>query len=103
MERKYSMNEIISKVGGRYNLTTIVQKRMRELNEGAPRLVELPTDNPLDVIYEEIMQEKITLVESLPVPVGAEEAPTGKGAKETKEDLLDKKIAAEMRKVKKTS
>ena len=35
-------DEIVNKVGGRFKLTALIQKRMLELMDGARPLVELP-------------------------------------------------------------
>jgi len=57
------IEELIEKIGGRYKLTVLIQKRVRELMRNAPRLVEIDTENPMDIAIEEIRQGKISLVE----------------------------------------
>ena len=52
---------IVNKVGGRFKLSTLIQKRMVALNAGARPLVDLKTDNKLEVVIQEIMQDKIYL------------------------------------------
>ena len=39
---------IVNKVGGRFKLSTLIQKRMVALNRGARPLVELPTKDAMD-------------------------------------------------------
>ena len=53
--------EIVKKVGGRFKLSTLIQKRMVALNRGARQLVEITTKNPMEVVIQEIMQDKIYL------------------------------------------
>ena len=51
--------EIVKKVGGRFKLSTLIQKRMVALNRGAKQLVEIQTKNPMEVVIQEIIQDKI--------------------------------------------
>ena len=53
--------EIVNKVGGRFKLSTLIQKRMVALNTGAKPLVDLKTPDKLAVVVEEILQDKIYL------------------------------------------
>jgi len=53
--------EIVNKVGGRFKLSTLIQKRMIALNQGARPLVELRGTDKMAIVIEEIMQEKIYL------------------------------------------
>ena len=63
MEEKIRiLDELEARLGGRFVLTALLQKRVRELVAGAPRLVETRTDNPIDVAIEEIRAGKIELV-----------------------------------------
>jgi DNA-directed RNA polymerase subunit omega len=63
MEEKIRIiDELEAKVGGRFKLTALLQKRIRELVAGAPRLVDVKSDNPIDVAIEEIRAGKIELV-----------------------------------------
>lgn len=55
-------DEIVNKIGGRFKLTALIQKRMLELMEGARPLVD--RDNAmtdLEVVIQEILQDKITI------------------------------------------
>src|SRR5205814_6821753 len=63
MEEKIRIiDELDAKVGGRFKLTALLQKRIRELVAGAPRLVEIRSDNPIDVAIAEVRAGKIELV-----------------------------------------
>jgi DNA-directed RNA polymerase subunit omega len=53
--------EIVKKVGGRFKLSTLIQKRMVALNRGARPLVEMQTKNSMEVVVQEILQDKIFL------------------------------------------
>lgn len=52
---------IVNKVGGRFKLSTLIQKRLVALNAGSRPLVDLPTDNKMQIVLQEIMQDKIFL------------------------------------------
>lgn len=53
---------IIRKVGGRFKLSTLIQKRLVALNRGARPLVRLPEGaTRLEIVIQEIMQDKIYL------------------------------------------
>ena len=53
--------DIVRKVGGRFKLSTLIQKRMVALNRGARPLVDLPTKNQMEIVVAEIMGDKIYL------------------------------------------
>ena len=54
-------DEIVQKVGGRFRLTTLIQKRRLELMRGGRALVERrPGMTDMEIVIEEILQDKIT-------------------------------------------
>lgn len=55
---------IVNKVGGRFKLSTLIQKRMVALNTGARPLVDLKTNDKLTIVIQEILQDKIFLDQS---------------------------------------
>ena len=57
------IDELDVKVGGRFKLTALLQKHIRELVAGAPRLVEIRSDNPIDVAIAEVRAGKVELVD----------------------------------------
>lgn len=61
MLEQFKEEEIVNKVGGRFKLSTLIQKRLVALNRGARPLVEVPTKNPMETVVQEIMQNKIYL------------------------------------------
>lgn len=53
---------IIDKVGGKYKLTALVQKRLTELMEGSRPLIENTEGmTRLEIVIQEILQDKITM------------------------------------------
>ena len=54
-------DEIVNKVGGRFRLTALIQKRMLELMDGARPLVERHNMTDLEVVIQEILQDKIAI------------------------------------------
>jgi DNA-directed RNA polymerase subunit omega len=54
-------DEIVNKVGGRFKLTALIQKRMLELMDGARPLVERRNMTDLEVVIQEILQDKIAI------------------------------------------
>ena len=53
--------EIVNKVGGRFKLSALIQKRLVALNRGARPLLELQTKNQMEIVIAEIMHDKIFL------------------------------------------
>lgn len=52
---------IVNKVGGRFKLSTLIQKRMVALNTGARPLVEVRSGDKMTIVIQEILQDKIYL------------------------------------------
>ena len=58
--------ELVQMVGGKFKLTSLIQKRIVELNRGAPPLVEFEdNDEPTlkQIVIKEILEGKIELAE----------------------------------------
>jgi DNA-directed RNA polymerase subunit omega len=53
--------QIVNKVGGRFKLSTLIQKRMIALNQGARPLVDLRGADKMTIVIQEIMNDKIFL------------------------------------------
>ena len=65
--------EIVNKVGGRFKLTALVQKRMNELLQGSRPLIENTEGKTmLEIVIEEIRDDKIAIE-------GSKAAGKGKG------------------------
>ncbi|MFN9037638.1 MAG: DNA-directed RNA polymerase subunit omega, partial [Planctomyces sp.] len=58
---EFREDDIVRKVGGRFRLSSLIQKRMVALNRGARPLVDLQTRNLMEIVVAEIMQDKIYL------------------------------------------
>ena len=69
--------DIINKVGGRFKLSALIQKRLVALNAGARPLVDLNTSDRLQIVIQEIIQDKIFLDTSLKVRTVAEQEEAG--------------------------
>lgn len=76
MHDEFREDEIVRKVGGRFKLSTLVQKRMVALNRGARPLVELQTKDLMQIVVAEIMEDKIYLDTSGTVKVVEDESET---------------------------
>lgn len=53
--------EIVNKVGGRFKLSVLIQKRMVALNTGAKPMVHVPSGDRMEIVVQEIIQDKIYL------------------------------------------
>lgn len=71
---EFKEEEIVNKVGGRFKLSSLIQKRLVALNRGARPLVEIAGNNPLEVVVAEIMHDKIYLDTSGNVAVATDGA-----------------------------
>jgi len=63
---------IVNKVGGRFKLSTLIQKRLVALNAGARPLVDAGTEDKMEIIVQEILQDKIYLDTSNEVKITGE-------------------------------
>jgi DNA-directed RNA polymerase subunit K/omega len=54
---------LADKAGGLFRLTVLLQKRVRELVGGSPKLVETDEDDPIKIAMLEVEQEAIELVD----------------------------------------
>lgn len=52
---------IVRKVGGRFKLSTLIQKRMVQLNQGARPLIDTNEEDMMAVVLQEILLDKIFL------------------------------------------
>ncbi len=65
---------IVNKVGGRFKLSTLIQKRLVALNAGSRPLVDIKTDNKLEIVIQEIIQDKIYLDGSAQIKITGQES-----------------------------
>ena len=72
---EFKEEQIVNKVGGRFKLSSLIQKRLVALNRGARPLVELPTKNAMEIVVAEIMQDKIFLDTSGNLAIAGDDSP----------------------------
>ncbi len=59
--------EIVNKVGGRFKLTALIQKRLGELLQGSRPLIEDAAGKTmLEIVIQEVLQDKIAIDDGLP-------------------------------------
>ena len=64
---EFKSDAIIKKVGGRFILTALIQKRLAELLRGSRPLIEDTEGKTLlEIVVQEIMQDKIAVDDGLP-------------------------------------
>jgi DNA-directed RNA polymerase subunit omega len=68
-------DRFVDKVGGRFKLCVLIQRRLVELMDGARPMVERDGRSDLELVIEEIMQDKIALdTEPAPAEIEAGES-----------------------------
>lgn len=61
MMEELKEESIVNKVGGRFKLSTLIQKRLVQLNAGSRPLVQMSSENKMEIVLQEILQDKIYL------------------------------------------
>ena len=62
MIEELKSTEIVDKVGGRFKLTALIQKRLGELMEGSRPLIENAEGKThMEIVIQEILQDKIAV------------------------------------------
>ena len=79
--------KIVNQVGGRFKLSTLIQKRLVQLNQGARPLIHTNLEDKMAIVLQEIQQNKIYLDTSNEVRF-AEPGPDFSGAPELDLDDL---------------
>ncbi|WP_437226219.1 DNA-directed RNA polymerase subunit omega [Planctomicrobium sp. SH661] len=69
-------DSLAKKVGGRFKLSTLIQKRLVQLNRGSPPLVETQGKPSMATVIEEILTDKIYLDASQNVIIAKDNAPS---------------------------
>ncbi|HPD47956.1 MAG TPA: DNA-directed RNA polymerase subunit omega [Anaerohalosphaeraceae bacterium] len=68
MIEELKSQDIINKVGGRFKLSALIQKRMLELMQGGRPLIEdTEGKTPMEIVIEEIKYDKIA-IDTTPAP-----------------------------------
>ena len=78
---------IVNKVGGRFKLSTLIQKRLVQLNAGSRALVDMNTQDKMQIVLQEIIQDKIFLDTSNEVKVTGEMISRASGPELNLDDL----------------
>ena len=68
------LEQLTQKVGGRFRLTALLQKRLAELVRGSPPLVDLPSNNYFEIALREIEEGRIELLRPWTAQDGARPA-----------------------------
>lgn len=74
MIEELKSDELIAKVGGRFRLTALIQRRLVELLQGARPMVETKGMTDIEVVVKEISEGKIDVKEYV---IGAEDKDDG--------------------------
>ena len=91
--KKISGHEIAERMGGRFKLTSLLQKRYKELLFGSRPLVNVDSEDVLDILLAEVDDNKIELVPESEAVAAAAAALLGD--RPTKTKSADKEEAAE--------
>jgi len=54
-------DEVVNRVGGRFKLAVIVQKRLVDVTFGAPLLVDRGSKTLMEAVIQEVLEGKVTL------------------------------------------
>jgi DNA-directed RNA polymerase subunit omega len=74
MIEELKSEEIVNKVGGRFKLTALVQRRLSELLQGSRPLIEDSEGKTmLEIVVQEILQDKIAIDDGLPSNIPGDE------------------------------
>lgn len=66
MLEELKSEKIVQKVGGRFKLAALIQKRMLELLQGSRPLIENSEGKTMmEIVVQEILQDKITIDETV--------------------------------------
>lgn len=57
-----NIEKLVEKTGGPFELTVLIQKRIKELKSGQPKLVDFKSTSLLEIACQEIIEGKIELV-----------------------------------------
>ena len=79
------LEQLTQKVGGRFRLTALLQKRLSELVKGSPAMVDLPSNNYFEIALREIEEGRIELLRPWTAQDGAGRAVSAGAEKEDEE------------------
>ncbi len=55
------LKEVVDRLGGSFKVTSLLQKRLKSLNQGAQKLVDVTSRNQFDIAFAELLEGKIAL------------------------------------------
>ena len=84
---------IVNKVGGRFKLSTLIQKRLVQLNAGSRPLVDQSTQDKMAIVLQEIVQDNWRRA-SLPHPTLAPASRAGRTASPTTQSALGEQLVS---------
>lgn len=67
-----ALEVLLTKVENKFELVTLVAKRARQLNNGAPKLVHTDSTKPVTIALEEIAADAIKARQPTPPPRGGQ-------------------------------
>jgi DNA-directed RNA polymerase subunit omega len=73
--RPFPIEELVDRVGSRFTVVVAAAKRAKQIKDGAPPLINLPTRNALTVALHEIAAGLILIGDAPPEPEPEAEAP----------------------------
>ena len=74
MIKALKSDEVVDKVGGRFKLAVLIQKRLVDVTFGAPLLVERGDMTLMEAVVQEVLEGKITLEPRAAAPDALAEA-----------------------------
>jgi DNA-directed RNA polymerase subunit omega len=87
MAKRFEEEELIKKVGGRFKLASLLEKRYKELLFGARPLVDVQSNDPLETLLQEVAQGKIELVPEAEAVAAAAAALMAERSNEASEEM----------------
>jgi len=93
MSKKYTEQDAVEKVGGHFKLTSLLEKRYKELLFGSRPLVETESKDIMDTLLREVLKDKIELVSEEEAVAAAARALLGE--KEAQEEASEEESGEE--------
>jgi len=93
MSKKYTEQDAVEKVGGHFKLTSLLEKRYKELLFGSRPLVETESKDIMDTLLREVLKNKIELVSEEEAVAAAARALLGE--KEAQEEASEEESGEE--------
>lgn len=92
--KPFPIEELVDRCGSRFAVVVAAAKRAKQIKEGAPPLISLPTRNPLTIALHEIAAGLVEITEE---PVIVIEEPTAVApVEETMTELVSPEAVAEL-------